>query len=170
MSSPVNLEQLYDEHAQALFAFVLNLLRHEADTRDVLQELFIKVARNPRLLEGVREPRGFLLRLAHNLAIDLVRRRAARDRNREQVAAQDSTLFAATDNPDETVFGDTLHEAMGELPPDQRAVVHLKLWERLTFEQIADTLDISPNTAASRYRYAIDKLRERLRPIYDEIK
>jgi RNA polymerase sigma-70 factor, ECF subfamily len=170
MSSATNLERLYDEHAQALFAFVLNLLRHEADTRDVLQELFIKVARNPRLLEGVKDDRGFLLRLAHNLAIDLVRRRAARDRKGEQVAAQDAELFAATDNQDEQVFAARLAEALGELPPDQRAVVHLKLWERLTFEQIAATLDIPPNTAASRYRYAIDKLRERLRPIYDEIK
>ena len=59
---------------------------------------------------------------------------------------------------------------MAELPPDQRAVVHLKLWERLTFDAIAEPLDISQNTAASRYRYAIDKLRERLRPIYEEIK
>jgi RNA polymerase sigma-70 factor (ECF subfamily) len=49
-------------------------------------------------------------------------------------------------------------------------VAHLKLWEKLTFEQIAATLHIPANTAASRYRYAIDKLRERLRPIYDEIK
>jgi len=170
MSSATNLERLYDEHAQALFAFALNLLRHEADTRDVLQELFIKVARNPRLLEGVQDHRGFLLRLVHNLAIDLVRRRAARDRKGEQAAAQEGALFAATDSPDEEVFAASLAEALGELPPDQRAVVHLKLWERLTFEQIAATLDISPNTAASRYRYAIDKLRERLRPIYDEIK
>jgi RNA polymerase sigma-70 factor, ECF subfamily len=170
MSSATNLERLYDGHAQALFAFVLNLLRHEADTRDVLQELFIKAARNPRLLQGVKDERGFLLRLAHNLAIDLVRRRAARDRNCEKVAAQEAALFAPTDNPDEKVFAVTLAEALGELPPEQRAVVHLKLWERLTFEQIAATLDISPNTAASRYRYAIDKLRAHLRPIYDEIK
>ncbi len=166
----MNLEGVYDEHAQALFAFVLNLLRHESDTRDVLQELFIKLARNPRLLEGVKDHRGFLLRLAHNLAIDLVRRRAARDRKGDQVATEEAALFAATDNPDEKVFAASLTEALGELPPDQRAVVHLKLWERLTFEQIAATLDISPNTAGSRYRYAIDKLRERLRPIYDEIK
>jgi RNA polymerase sigma-70 factor, ECF subfamily len=169
MSSATNLERLYDEHAQALFAFVLNLLRHEADTRDVLQELFIKVARNPRLLDGVQDQRGFLLRLSHNLAIDLVRRRAARDRKSEK-AEQEGALFAATENPDEKVFAASLAEALGELPPDQRAVVHLKLWERLTFDQIATTLDISPNTAGSRYRYAIDKLRERLRPIYDEIK
>jgi RNA polymerase sigma-70 factor, ECF subfamily len=170
MSSSANLEHLYDEHAQALFAFVLNLLRHEADTRDVLQELFIKVARNPRLLEDVKNPRGFLLRLAHNLAIDLMRRRAARDRNYEQLAAENVALFAAMNSPDEAVFSGKLTEALGELPPEQRAVVHLKLWERLTFEQIAGTLDIPANTAASRYRYGIDKLRERLRLIYDEIK
>jgi RNA polymerase sigma-70 factor (ECF subfamily) len=49
-------------------------------------------------------------------------------------------------------------------------VVHLKLWEGLTFDRIAETLQISINTAASRYRYALDKLRVRLRPLYDEIK
>jgi RNA polymerase sigma-70 factor (ECF subfamily) len=61
-------------------------------------------------------------------------------------------------------------EALGDLPPEQRAVIHLKLWEELTFEQIAEALDIPPNTAASRYRYGLDKLRERLRPLYEEIK
>jgi len=59
--------------------------------------------------------------------------------------------------------------SLAELPDEQRAVAHLKLWEGQTFEAIAETLNISPNTAASRYRYAIDKLRERLRPLYDEI-
>jgi RNA polymerase sigma-70 factor, ECF subfamily len=49
-------------------------------------------------------------------------------------------------------------------------VVHLKLWEELTFEAIAEALGIPANTAASRYRYGIDKLRARLRPFYDEIK
>jgi len=56
------------------------------------------------------------------------------------------------------------------LAGEQRAVIHLKLWEGMTFDQIADLLEISPNTAASRYRYGIDKLRQRLRPLYDEIK
>jgi len=49
-------------------------------------------------------------------------------------------------------------------------VVHLKLWEDLTFEQIGVVLEISPNTAASRYRYGLDKLRAALRPLYEEIK
>ena len=68
------------------------------------------------------------------------------------------------------MFRDELAGALAGLPPDQRAVVHLKLWEGLTFGEIAAIQDISPNTAASRYRYALDKLRERLRPIYEEIK
>jgi RNA polymerase sigma-70 factor (ECF subfamily) len=46
----------------------------------------------------------------------------------------------------------------------------LNLWEGLTFEEIAAALDLSPNTAASRYRYGLDKLRDRLRPLYEEMK
>ncbi len=50
-----DIERLYDEHAQAVFAFLLNFTRHEADTRDLLQELFVKLAQRPELLEGVRD-------------------------------------------------------------------------------------------------------------------
>jgi RNA polymerase sigma-70 factor, ECF subfamily len=170
MSHAPSLEELYDQHASALFAFLLNLLRNESDARDVLQELFIKIAERPQLLAGVKEPRGFLLRLAHNAAVDLIRRQSTRSKNYEELALELVDLFAESASPDEQVFRVKLADAMVELPPDQRAVVHLKLWEHLTFEAIAETLDISANTAASRYRYAIDKLRDRLRPIYEEIK
>ena len=50
-----DLRRLYDEHAQALYAFLLNLTRDEADTRDLLQDVFVKLARNPELLTGVRK-------------------------------------------------------------------------------------------------------------------
>jgi RNA polymerase sigma-70 factor (ECF subfamily) len=170
MPSRDELERLYDEHAQALFGFLLNLTRDEADTRDVLQELFLKLAHQSNLLDGVRNPRAFLLRLAHNMAIDLSRRRATRQRNYDQLATETTDLFARTENPDEQYFRKELSAALGELPADQRAVVHLKLWEGMTFEAIAEALDISPNTAASRYRYGTDKLRERLRPLYEELK
>jgi len=165
-----DLERLYDEHAQALFAFLLNFTRNEADTRDLLQELFVKLARQPSLMEGVREERAFLLRLVHNAAIDLMRRRGRREGLFEQAAAELEMVFAPADDPDEQAFRRALSEALAELPAEQRAVVHLKLWEGLTFEVIARTLGLSPNTAASRYRYGLDKLRERLRPLYDEIK
>ena len=170
MPAEMDLERRYDEHAQALFAFLLNLTRSEADTHDLLQEIFVKLARQPGLLAGVRDERAFLIRLAHNLAIDLIRRRGTREKTREELAAAADNPFAPTGDPDEQTFRAALSAAVEELPPDQRTVVHLKLWEELTFEAIADALDIPPNTAASRYRYGIDKLRDRLRPLYDEIK
>lgn len=168
MPAPFQLERLYDEHAQALFAFLLNLTRNETDTRDILQDVFVKLARNPEVLEGVANVRSFLLRLAHNATIDLARRTHTRERyGAEQ---QNEPVFAQSPNPDEQSFRQALVEALGELPEEQRVVVHLKLWEGMTFEAIAELLDISLNTAASRYRYGLDKLRQRLRPLYDEIK
>lgn len=167
---PSPLEKIYDEHAQALFAFLLNFTRDETDTRDVLQEVFVKLARQPELLSNARDERAFLLRLAHNAAIDHLRRRGTREKHHERFGAEQLTAFATTDDPDETAFRTELAAALGELPADQRAVVHLKLWAGLTFEEIAATLEIPLNTAASRYRYGLDKLRARLRPLYDEIK
>lgn len=170
MAAPLNLERLYDEHSQALFAFLLNFTRNETDTRDLLQEIFIKLARQPNLLKGVREERAFLIRLAHNLAIDLMRRRGTREKNYAQLADEIASVFTPNTDPDENSFREALEKALADLPAEQRAVVHLKLWGELTFEQIADALEIPPNTAASRFRYGIDKLRERLRPLYEEIK
>ena len=67
-------------------------------------------------------------------------------------------------------FRAALTEALAELPAEQRAVVHLKLWEQMTFAEIADALDIPANTAASRYRYGLDKLQALLRPLYEELR
>ena len=170
MPAVPDLERLYDEHAQALFAFLLNFTRDENDTRDLLQEIFTRLAREPGLLRGARDERAFLIRLAHNAAVDLMRRRGTRQKYHDQFGEEEISIFAADANPDVAAFRESLSRALAELPVEQRAVVHLKLWEHLTFEQIATALEISPNTAASRYRYGLDKMRERLRPIYDEIK
>ncbi|MBI1840328.1 MAG: sigma-70 family RNA polymerase sigma factor [Verrucomicrobia bacterium] len=164
------LAALYDAHASALFAFLLNLTRQEAEALDVLQETFLKLARQPELLREVREPRGFLIRLAHNLAIDRLRRHESRRRRHEALAPEASAIFAPAEDPDAQAFREALEAALGELPAEQRAVVHLRLWEDMTFEGIGALLGIPMNTAASRYRYGLDKLRERLRPVYDEIR
>jgi RNA polymerase sigma-70 factor (ECF subfamily) len=170
MPRATEIERLYDGHAQPLYAFLLNFTRDEQDTRDLLQEIFVKLAREPKLLAGIREERAFLIRLAHNAAIDLIRRRGTRDKTKEQFAAEIISPFAKSSDPDEEVFRNELSVALAELPEEQRVVVHLKLWSGQTFEEIATALEISPNTAASRYRYGLDKLRARLRPLYEEIK
>jgi RNA polymerase sigma-70 factor (ECF subfamily) len=170
MPADLNLERLYDDHAQALFAFLLNFSRDENDTRDVLQEVYAKIARRPELIRGARDERAFLIGLAHNAAIDLMRRRGVRDKYHERFGVEEISPFANGTDPDERAFRAGLSKALGQLPSQQRAVVHLKLWEGLTFEQIARILDIPANTAASRYRYGLDKLREVLRPLYEEIR
>ena len=150
MSGSDELERLYDEHAQALFAYLLNFTRSESDTRDLLQEVFMKLVRQPGSHRGWTDPRAFLIRLAHNLAVDLVRRRSVRDRAADRLSNECGELFESSSDPDEAADREGLAEAMGRLPEDQRVVLHLKLWEDMTFEAIAQTLGISANTAASR--------------------
>ena len=166
---PDDLARLYDQHADALFRFLLNVTRDENETRDALQEIFLKIARKPRILAGAREERAFLLRLAHNTARDLFRRKGTRSEHETRWAGDSASIFLPTENPDEEVFRHAIADALGELPEEQRTVVHLKLWEGLTFDAIAEVLGIPLNTAASRYRYALDKLRTRLRPLHQEL-
>src|ERR1041384_4356018 len=127
MAEPLELDRIYDDHAQALFGFVLNLTRHEADTRDLLQELFVKLAQQPNVLQGIQNERAFLIRWAHNLVIDLSRRRGARERNYDRFAEEVASIFPAANDEDERAFRNALDGALCNLPADQRAVVHLKL-------------------------------------------
>lgn len=167
---PPNLRQLYDDHAPALFAFLLNFTRREADARDILQELFLKLTAQLGRLAHVREMRAFLIHLAHRQAIDAHRRRSTHDAAIERAAAEPVILFAPGADPDEASFRAALAEALVELPAEQRAVVHLKLWEQMTFAEISAALDIPANTSASRYHYGLDKLQTLLRPLYEELR
>ena len=164
------LARLYDEHAGALYAFLLSFTGQEADARDLLQEVFIKLAVRPALLARARNERAVLLQTCYRLGIDWTRRREVRRRHEDGFATRPGgSMFAPTDDPDSRTFRAALGAALLDLPADQRAVVSLKLWQGLTFQEIAAATDTSPHTAASRYRYGLDKLRERLRPIYEEI-
>jgi RNA polymerase sigma-70 factor (ECF subfamily) len=165
-----SMEQILDEHGDAVFAFLIQLSHCDADARDVFQELWRRLLDRPTQLNGLRDPRGYLLRLARNLFIDHIRSRDARVRAHDHAGEEAPSLFESACQPDELLFRHALSEALGALPEEQRAVIHLKLWEELTFEAIAQILDIPPNTAASRYRYGMDKLRVHLRPLYNEIR
>ncbi len=158
------LESLYDAHAQNVFAFLLHLTRCEHLTRDLMQEVFLRLARRPRLL--VLKPRPYLLRLAHHAWIDHVRRDVVRARTLEQsFSSLDANCFPPPSrDAEQAELSTLLINGLAALPAEQRAVVHLKIWENLTFRQIGVTLDIPTHTAASRYRYALDKLRSAIRP------
>ncbi|MFT5109535.1 MAG: RNA polymerase sigma-70 factor (ECF subfamily) [Verrucomicrobiales bacterium] len=165
------LESLYDEYAQRLFGYLLTFTRRDADAPDLLQDIFVKLARNPRCLDKVTSLRAFLFRMAHNLAIDWSRRSRSRRERTDGLAAEadESDFLTATTDPDAEIFREHLETALSTLPDDQRPAVYLKLWGELTAEQIGEVCDIPTNTVSSRYRYGIEKLRRALRPVYDEI-
>lgn len=165
------LARLYDEHAGALYAFLLSFTGQEADARDLLQEVFIKLAVRRDLLAQVRNERAFLLQTCNRLGVNWGRGRRVRARHEADFGTQPgAALFAPADDSDTSTFRHALGNALLDLPVEQRAVVSLKLWQKQTFQEIADTLNVPLHTVASRYRYALDKLRERLRPIYEEIR
>ena len=163
------LATLYDQHAEPLFRY-LSTMTHRADeARDWLQDVFVKLARSGDCLNGVRNERAFLFRLARNVALDSLRRSKTRHHKLAEYREEPICLFAADTDPDKAAFRDQLGKAMAALPADQRDVVYLKLYEDLTFQAIGEILEITGNTAASRYRYGLTKLRSSLRPLYDEI-
>jgi RNA polymerase sigma-70 factor (ECF subfamily) len=161
------ISELYDAHAAGLFHYIVGIVRSETEAKDLLQELFLKLQHQG--LPVVESECAWLTRLAHNLTLDWLRHHHTRRSAEERSASEPQPLFQSEADPDTAEFALRVQAALDELPPEQRSVAHLKLWQGLTFEEIAATQGIPLNTAASRYRYAIEKLRTLLRPLYDEI-
>lgn len=160
------IERIHDEHVVEMFGHGMALLRDESAVRDLLQDVFLKLASgriDPALIENER---AFLLRMVHHAAIDQMRRTKVR---RDHADQSPPDLFERSPDPDREEFRLQLEQALQQLPAEQREVVVLKLWQELTFEEISRICDIPPNTAASRYRYGIDKLRNLLRPLHEEL-
>jgi RNA polymerase sigma-70 factor (ECF subfamily) len=162
-----DLERIHDEHAVAMFRHGLALLRDETAVRDVLQDVFLKLAEGRGgSSDDLENERAYLLRMVHHAAIDRMRRAKVRAEHASRPPAE---LFERCPDPDREAFRRQLEKALEQLPAEQREVVVLKLWEERTFDEIARICDIPPNTAASRYRYGLDKLRGLLRPVYEEL-
>lgn len=161
---PHLVASLYDAHAPALHRFLLSLCGSEADTRDLLQDLFLRILRLDR--ETLEDPQAFLFRSARNLFLDQLRRGSRRRRTlgdyEADLRASDSGPPEISDETNGAGANLAVARALACLPEEQRAVVHLKIWEKLTFARIAEILGIPDNTAASRYRYALERLRRNL--------
>jgi RNA polymerase sigma-70 factor, ECF subfamily len=164
------LAALYDAHAPAVFGFLMVLTGSDADARDVMQDVFVRLANSTTSLSEVNEPRAFLLTMARRSVIDRTRRASTRVHYHHAAAAEAPGVFEAMASPDDGLCREALEQALMALPEEQRSVVVMHLWAGLTFRQIASALEISQNTAASRFRYGVIKLREILQPLYDEIR
>lgn len=135
--------------------------RSVADAEDVVQEAFVRYWRHQRELPG--EPMALLVTSVRRAACDLARRetrRVAREEWADGGIEDRAPVFQTSLEADDR--REALEAAMRRLPEEQREVLVLKIWAELTFEQIAGELELSPNTAASRYRYALVALRKEL--------
>ena len=134
--------------------------RSEADAEDVLQTALIKTWRT----HGDR-PTSELLGLVYTnirrCAVDLARSTDRRTRREQAVVSEFGAPVAWFELPGDDESR-ALQVALASLPEKYREVITLKVWGELTFAQIGETLDISPNTAASRYRYGMEALKTRI--------
>ena len=145
------LGELYDRHARMLYQFALALTRSRDVAEEVVQNTLLGLLKSRARLGEVQDIRSYLLRIVRNEASHLSRGAVAASSALELVEASEGVAVK------EVV---EVNEALSRLPEEQLTVVVLKVWQGMTFAEVAQALDIPANTAASRYRYAMEKLRK----------
>ena len=142
---------LYERHGRALLAYACALLRDPSAAEDVLHQVFLNMLRGKAAIDG--DPVPYLFRAIRNTALNHIR-----GQSREVELAGAGVWLESPDGSTEESLA--LQSALATLPAEQREVVVLKIWGQLTFEEAAAVIGVSPNTAASRYRYGLEKLKE----------
>lgn len=150
---------LFDLTAQRLVRFAAARTRNQSDAEDAVQAALTRLAGTPRLLVGVNCPWAYLLRMVHNEVMLIARRQ-------QRLAVAGSLADLVTHCPVDELEQEESHQAvwaaLRALPPEQAEVIVLKIWEEMTFAQVAEVLELSANTVASRYQYGMAKLTQRL--------
>lgn len=159
MARPRDLAEVYDAYSRALYRYLLAMLRVEHDAEDAMQELFCSLARVD--LRRVEDLRAYLFQAARRQALMVLRARRRHDR--EAAAAQVSWLDPDACRPDDRALALDIDRALVSLPTEQREVIALHLCDGFSFREIAQLCGIPQNTAASRYRLALARLREMLK-------
>lgn len=145
--------RLFDEQAAQLILYGRALGLTHGEAEDVLQETFLALM---QLESAPAKAQHYCVRTYRNRARNY-RRTLWRRLTREW-----ESLRWFEKDPDETPAERAAMRCLAELPMEQREAIVLKVWHEYTFEEIGGLLEISPNTAAGRYRYGIQKIKARL--------
>ncbi len=162
MATEADWRQWLNDHASKFLLFARQKARFEADAQDLVQEAVLEAM--SRSASAKPPPVALVMATIHRRAIDSARsddRRAVRE-----LKVHAGTPEAWFDNAvEQREYSQLIQSAMSQLPEIYREVLTLKVWGELTFAEIADTLDIPANTAASRYRYGLEELRKLTREV-----
>jgi RNA polymerase sigma-70 factor (ECF subfamily) len=164
------LRELIDEHAAAVYQLAYGILHDRGLAEDVVQETMIKAWRSLDGFRGDAALRTWVLRIAHNTAIDALRRRRDRAVAPEDLPEQapGTVVTAGADDPADRADGRsdlaTLREALSQLDQLSRSIVVLREIEGMSYAQIAETLDISVALVKTRLLRARRTLQSAVRP------
>jgi len=168
------LECLVLRHRRPLFGFIVSMVSNASEADEVFQEVWFRAMRK---LSRYRDQnfKAWVVRIAHNIVIDRIRKQqgvysldAGWDENAG--ACLGTTVPAHGPAPDATAeagdLGRRIAEAVGALPPEQRAVFVMRVEQELPFREIARIQRVPLNTALARMHYAVKKLRVVLKDDY----
>jgi RNA polymerase sigma-70 factor (ECF subfamily) len=154
-------EQLYQRYRAPLYRYVVRQVRDDATANDLYQGIWEKVIRARDSFRPSSPFRAWVFRIAHNHIMDYFRR--LRPQSELPVESLESEASGPEQRLMEDRRGDRLAEAIARLPPGQRDVLLLKMESALDLGTIARVCGINPETAKSRLRYAVSRLKKRLR-------
>jgi len=156
-------DEWLNQHGPKFLLFARQQTRFEVDAQDLVQEAVVECWRRQAI--GAPPAAGLVFQTIRRRAIDLGRsedRRAVR----EATAAGESPADWFDASLEERERNQLIQNAMNRLPDIYREVLTLKVWGELTFAEIAEVLEISANTAASRYRYGLAELRKLTKQVF----
>jgi len=149
-------ERLYGELGADLYRYAVMLVADPASAEDAIQQVFAALLRHSGDLQNEAH---YMRRAVRNECYSMLRSRVRRKEEPERPLLE--PVASEGVNQAERI---ALESAIRQLPPEQREVVHLHVFEGWTFQEVANACGESINTVASRYRYAVARLREALAP------
>lgn len=152
--------QWLSEYAGRLLLWARQQAGNESDAEDLLQEAVVESWQ--RQGDGSPPPLALVYATIRRRAIDRARADSRRRIREETLAAAEPDWFLPDFSGGEDARA--IQAVIAGLPLEQREVLTMKIWGELSYREIASALDIPLNTAASRYRYALEALRELLPP------
>ena len=152
------LRRIYDEYGTYIYKTALSVVGSPQDAEDITSDLFLKLWQKAEQYRSGSGHRAYLARIAHNMAVDFMRR----ERRVDYTLDDDESIYEPADErrTDETVesrlsFG----EALKRLSGSEGEIVNMHIGLELTFKEIASALGIPLGTVTWRYRNAIEKLK-----------